>query len=37
MYKEYLSDDIITFPEFANKTLYNIACDTSNTIKYRMN
>ena len=37
MYKEYLSNDIITFPEYANKTVYNMASDISDSIEYRMN
>ena len=37
MYKEYLSNDIITFPEYANKIVYNMASDISDSIEYRMN
>ena len=32
-----LSNNIITYPQYANRTLYTMASDNSNTIKYEMN
>lgn len=37
MYKDYLSNKIITFPNYKNKVLYNLSTDKSNKVEYRMN
>ena len=37
MYKDYLSNKIITFPNYKDKVLYNLSTDNSNKIEYRMN
>lgn len=37
MYKDYLSNKIITFPNYKDKVLYSLSTDNSNKIEYRMN
>ncbi len=37
MYSEYLSNNIIIFPNYKNKVLREMATDTTGLVEYRMN